>query len=269
MGLFDKLGFGGTKEEKDLRVAKSLGKKVTEKFGPPENRQGAIEELGAMRTEAAIDALLARFTIRIDPGITDDEEKHRVLDLVVAAGKVSLEPIKRFLAARDEITWPLEALGELLTEQELIQILCGALNRAAVEYSRTSEKKVLLLHALSHHRSPDAVPAALPFLDDMDDDVRIAAAQVLCGQLQPLPEGASAEETAIAATASTAAQEKGRVPLLETFLKAHEQHNARVREALAGLLADSPLDVKGYTPKFEAALPEAYKLDSKGKIQRA
>jgi hypothetical protein len=33
------------------------------------------------------------------------------------------------------------------------------------------------------------------------------------------------------------------------------------------LLADSGWDVKGYTPKMEAALPPAYKLDSKGKVQ--
>ena len=32
--------------------------------------------------------------------------------------------------------------------------------------------------------------------------------------------------------------------------------------------ADSPWDVKGHTPKVEAALPPGYKLDSKGKIQR-
>jgi hypothetical protein len=41
-----------------------------------------------------------------------------------------------------------------------------------------------------------------------------------------------------------------------------------VREALAGLLADSGFDVKGYTPKVEAALPAAYKLDAKGRVVR-
>ena len=40
------------------------------------------------------------------------------------------------------------------------------------------------------------------------------------------------------------------------------------RHPLAGLLADTPWDVKGYTPKVEAALPPAYKLDSRGKVQR-
>jgi hypothetical protein len=41
-----------------------------------------------------------------------------------------------------------------------------------------------------------------------------------------------------------------------------------VRESLAGLLADSGFDVKGYTPKVEAALPAAYKLDAKGRVVR-
>ena len=60
----------------------------------------------------------------------------------------------------------------------------------------------------------------------------------------------------------------GREPLIQHFLKSHEGSNARVREALAALLADSAWDVKGYTPKVEAALPEAYKLDSKGRVLR-
>lgn len=268
MGLLDKLGIGGTKEEKDARAVARLAKKVLEKFGPPENRQGAIEELGAMRTPGAIDALLTRFTIRIDPGITDDEEKHRTLDLIVAAGDVSLEPLRKFIATRDEITWPLEALAELVSEKEVLENLVQNLDKAAREYSRTSEKKVLLLHAISHHRHASAVPAALKFLEDMDDDVQIAAAQVIAAQTHPLPEGASAEEKAAAEEAGKAAHEQGREPLIQQFLRAADGKNARIREALAGLLADLPWDVKGYTPKVEAALPEGYKLDSKGKVQR-
>ena len=105
---------------------------------------------------------------------------------------------------------------------------------------------VLLLHALMTHKAPEITPAVLPFLDDMDDEVQIAAAEVITRQQDPA----------------------GREPLIQHFLKAQESSNARVREALAGLLADSPWDVKGYTPKVEAALPPAYKLDSKGKVQR-
>jgi HEAT repeat protein len=223
-----------------------LQKKAMEKFGPKENRQGAIEELGELKTEEAIDALLMRYTIRVDPGITDDEEKARVLALIVQAGSVALPPVKRFILGRDEISWPLRALSDLLPEPEVVKFLVEVSRKVGSEYSRVPEKKVLLLHALKEHKSPEITPVVLPFLEDMDDEVQIAAAEVIAQQQD----------------------EGGREPLIQHFLKAHEGSNARVREAIAGILAESPWDVKGYTPKVEAALPPAYKLDSKGKVQR-
>jgi len=241
MGLLDMLGMGGPEGK-----VRRLQKKAMQKFGPAENRQGAIEELGGLKTEAAIDALLSRYTFRVDPGITDDDEKARVLALVTQAGDVALGPVKRFISSRDEISWPLRALEGLLPEAEVVKFLVEVARKIGGEYSRVPEKKVLLLHALSAHRSPDIAPAILPLLDDMDDEVQIAAAEVIVKQQHP----------------------SGREPLILHFLKAHEGSNARVREALSGLLADSGWDVKGYTPKVEAALPQGYKLDSRGKVVR-
>jgi HEAT repeat protein len=241
MGLLDMLGMGGPEAK-----VRRLQKKAMQKFGPAENRQGAIEELGGLKTEAGIDALLSRYTFRVDPGITDDDEKARVLALVTQAGDVALAPVKRFISSRDEISWPLRALEGLLPEAEVVKFLVEVARKIGGEYSRVPEKKVLLLHALSAHRSPDIAPAVLPFLDDMDDEVQIAAAEVIVKQQHPA----------------------GREPLIQHFLKAHEASNARVREALSGLLADSGWDVKGYTPKVEAALPQGYKLDSRGKVLR-
>jgi len=235
------LGMGGPEGK-----VRRLQKKASAKFGPAENRQGAIEELGALKTEAAVEALLLRYTFRVDPGITDDEEKARVLALITQAGDVALGPVKRFISRRDEISWPLRALDGLLPEAEVVKFLVEVARKVGGEYSRVPEKKVLLLHALSAHKSPEIAPAVLPFLDDMDDEVQIAAAEVIARQQDPI----------------------GREPLIQHFLKAHEGNNARVREALAGLLADSGWDVKGYTPKVEAALPQGYKLDSRGKLAR-
>jgi len=235
------LGMGGPEGK-----VRRLQKKASAKFGPAENRQGAIEELGALKTDAAIDALLTRYTFRVDPGITDDDEKARVLALITQAGEVALGSVKRFISNREEISWPLRALEGLLPEAEVVKFLVDVARKAGGEYSRVPEKKVLLLHALSTHKSAEIAPAVLSFLDDMDDEVQIAAAEVIARQQDPV----------------------GREPLIQHFLKAHEGSNARVREALAGLLADSGWDVKGYTPKVEAALPAGYKLDSRGKIVR-
>ena len=238
MGLLELIGFGPKLQR--------LQKKMMEKFGPPENRQGAIEELGEMRSEEAVSALLMRYTFRVDPGITDDDEKARVMALIVQTGQTALPAVKKFIMGRDEISWPLRALSDLLPEAEVVKFLVAVAHKVGTEYSRVPEKKVLLLHALMTHKAPEITPAVLPFLDDMDDEVQIAAAEVITRQQDPA----------------------GREPLIQHFLKAQESSNARVREALAGLLADSPWDVKGYTPKVEAALPPAYKLDSKGKVQR-
>lgn len=238
MGLLEMIGLGPKLPR--------LQKKALEKFGPPENRQGAIEELGELKSEEAVEALLMRYTIRVDPGITDDEEKARVMALVVAAGPTALGPVKRFILSRDEISWPLRALSDLLPEPEVVKFLVEVARKVGGEYSRVPEKKVLLLHALMTHKASEITPVVLPFLDDMDDEVQIAAAEVIARQQDP----------------------EGREPFIQHFLKAHETSNARVREALAGLLAEAPWDVKGYTPKVEAALPPAYKLDSKGKVQR-
>jgi HEAT repeat protein len=247
MGFLDKLGIGGSKDEREERGIRKLQKKTMEKFGPPENRQGAIEELGKIRSARAIEALLMRYTIRVDPGITDDDEKQRVLALVHEAGAaIAAEPVKAFILSRDEISWPLKALSDLLPQEEVVRFLVSVLRKTGSEYNRVPEKRVLLLHAAASHVSPELVPVLLPFLDDMEDEVQIAAAQALAAQQD----------------------ERAREPLLKRFLSAHEGSNARVREALAGLLAETGFDVKGYTPKVEAALPPAYKLDSKGRVVR-
>ena len=240
MGLLELIGLGPKQQR--------LQKKLMEKFGPPENRQGAIEELGELKTEQAVDTLLMRYTFRVDPGITDDEEKQRVLALLHEAGAaIATGPVKAFVLARDEISWPLKALSDLLPESEVVAFLVQALRKTANEYSRVPEKKVLLLHALKEHQAPaEITPAVLPFLEDMDDEVQIAAAEVIVRQQDP----------------------SGREPLIQHFLQAHAGSNARVTEALAGILVETPWDVKGYTPKVEAALPPAYRLDSKGKVQR-
>src|SRR5256884_9827324 len=93
MGLLDMLGMGGPEGK-----VRRLQKKATTKFGPAENRQGAIEELGALKTDAAIDALLTRYTFRVDPGITDDDEKARVLALITQAGGGALGPGQGFIS---------------------------------------------------------------------------------------------------------------------------------------------------------------------------
>src|SRR5512136_3155771 len=105
MGLFDLFA----SKESTLR---RLGQKLTQKYGPPEGRQKAIEQLAQMGTPEALATLCLRFTVRTDVGIQDDEEKDRVREILVEAGPAAVAPVREFLAQQESgVAWGLRVLA--------------------------------------------------------------------------------------------------------------------------------------------------------------
>jgi hypothetical protein len=232
-----------TKEGK----VKRLGKRLTEKFGPPENRQKAIAVLAEMATSEALSALLLRFTINSDSRITDADEKQVVFDHLVESGEVSVGPLRAFIREKNSVSWALRALGELVPPAELMNIVVEELRRLAGEYSRDPEKKVQLLHWLTEHHvesDPRLGSAAQPFLTDMSDDVKIAALSVLLRQKDP----------------------SLREPLLQALVD--EEQSARVRKELVSALAELGMGVQGYREKVEALLEEPFFVDKGGTLKK-
>jgi hypothetical protein len=245
MGLFDLFA---PKEEREKNALRKLAQKVTQRYGPPENRQKAIQQLGDMGTPAACDVLCLRFTIRTDPGITDDEEKETVRGLLVGAGDKALGPVKEFLNRQETgVAWGLRVLAQLMKPEELIGVITGLLTEQGKQYTRDPEKKLVLLGWLMEHRADDAriVPAALPLLEDFVDDVRIAAAGLLARQ---------------------SPSEPAREGLIQLLLR--DKENARVRGAVLQALCELGADVKGYRPSVEAILVEPFFLDKEGKVKK-
>src|SRR5437868_3906830 len=120
MGLFDFLG-GGSPAEK----AQRLKPKVTQKYGDAVNRQKAIDQLGEMGTPEAVAVLLHRFTINVDPGTTDADEKDIVFNQVVSVGKEAVQPVRDFLRRQDQASsWMLKLLDAILSPAEVLQIVC-------------------------------------------------------------------------------------------------------------------------------------------------
>ena len=92
MALF---GLFGSKD--DAAAIKKTVTKLTQKFGQPEERQAAAQKLIEMGTPAAITGLLQRYTVRVDPTITDDEEKEYVYESLVEMGETAIPPLKSFV----------------------------------------------------------------------------------------------------------------------------------------------------------------------------
>ena len=177
MGLFDLFG---SKDDREKSTLRKLAKKVTERYGPPENRQKAIDQLGQLGTPGALSALCLRFTIRTDPGITDDEEKESVREILVAAGDAALTPVAQFLREQEiGIAWGLRALAGVAPPEKVVEIVVRELSRLGGAYSRDPDKKLVLLTWLAEHHAgagaTELESALLPLLEDFSDDVRINA----------------------------------------------------------------------------------------------
>jgi len=266
VGLFDLFG---SKEAREKDALRKLARKVTERYGPAENRQKVIEQLAGMGTPGALATLCLRFTVRSEVGITDDEEKETVRRHLVAAGASAVGPLRAFVDQQESgLSWGLRALAELLPADEVRDLVLAQLTRAGREYSRDPEKKLLLLSWLTEHHAPTgaatstatstatgtatatagATPeeaAIIPLLEDFSDDVRISATRAL---------------------ARLGTGEPGREALLQLLQR--DRDNARVRGDVLQALHDLGADVKGHRPAVEALLVEPFFLDREGRVKR-
>jgi HEAT repeat protein len=240
MGLFD-IFTGGTGPDKALK----LKPKVTQKYGDPATRQKAIQALGEMKYPEAVTVLLARFNITVDPLTTDADEKEHVFELIKGFGKDAVPPILEFLQKNELATsWALRLLGELLTEDEVTGACVDSLRHLSAHYTKNPEKKVVLLHHVTGKQDPRIPPAVMPFLEDMSDDVKIAALKAL-GSFKYGP---------------------AREPMLK--LLTADETARRVQTSALAALAEGGFSLEGYQEKVQPLLVDPYVLGQDGRIQR-
>jgi hypothetical protein len=247
MGLFDLFG---SKDEREQGALKKYARRVTEKFGPPENRQKAIDELGELGTAGALQTLCLRFTVLAEPGITDHEEKESALRWLADAGRDAIAPVTAFVREQESgVAWGLRALAQVASPEEVVGVVTEELARLASVYTRDPEKKLTLLAWCAEHHAgagAEAMERALVLLlEDFSDDVRIGAARALAQR--PLTEAS-------------------REGLIQLLLRSSD--NARVRGDVLAALQALGADVKGHRPAVEALLVEPWFLDRDGLVKR-
>lgn len=240
MGILDIFG-GGSGPAK----AQKLKNKATQKFGDPLTRQRALEQLGEMKIPEAVSALLYRFTISVDPQTTDADEKERVVQLIKGMGPDAVAPVRNFLETSEQSTsWALRVLEELVGGEETNRIVVDLLDKLGSGYSRTPDKKVVLLQHVEDKSDPRIAEVSLPMLEDHSDDVKLAALKVL----------------------GTRNYEPAREKILEVLT--HEETGRRVQAAAISALHESGFGVQGYREKVEARLAEPWYLDKAGVVKK-
>ncbi len=242
MGLFDlfKSSKSGKDGEKKSNPAAKFAEAAGSKRAQAYDRQEAIEELCKLKSAEAVEALLRRFTFSTDPSITDQEEKDRAFEGIVAAGREAIEPIRAFVAKAESLSWPMRVLKEVLPEEELVDEMLVWLSRWDTEYAKFIDPKLQLLAALEDYKSEKIRLAVEPFLLDVNEPARFHAVAATLAQNEP----------------------EAVKPLLTTLL---EEESVRVRAKVAdGFVStgwEVPEDVRDAVRKV---LPPQYGVNASG-----
>jgi HEAT repeat protein len=240
MGLKDLLTSEGRLKFRIDRLTKTL----LHRYSQSEARYEAVEKLKAIGTPEAIYNLSRRFSSTSENLGIDQEEKQYVRDVLVGFGDNAVEPVIRYIKSHDKITWAIQALEKLQTTDELVEFLFEILHEGDPVYIR-GDKATQILKALESLDHPSIVEGVIPCLESADDTVRYVAVECL------------------EAKADTVARE----PLLQA-LTSPDEDSARVRTHIAEALERLGWEVKGYRNKVISALPEGYRVTSKGRITR-
>jgi hypothetical protein len=235
--------FGGGDGPSQGQIKRAL-KQVIQIHGDPAGRLGAMERLASWRTPESARALLRRFTVQVPQATMDQEEKQYTVRLLVNMGETAVEPILDYLRTEPEVTYPVQALRQLLSPEEYLTALQGVLDQLAGTYTRWPEAKTVLLQSLPDDAFPRVRESALRFLHDDDDDVCIAASHYLAHN----------------------GDEEAREQLIEVFLDAESR--PRVRGSILDFFCEREWPVKGYRKKVEEAISDPYYLTAKGTVKR-
>lgn len=201
MGLFDFFRGGARQETSGGRAERkleSLIRTATDKRAQPYDRHDALQKLIDVGTPEAAEGLLKRFGVKVDPSITDEEEKQLAYDGIIAIGmgrkghlgeqearevrSSVIEYARAYCKTAENLTWALKVLRDLEADDEYEAELLALLADHDTEYTRNVEPKVNLLGAFESQRGERAREAVEAYLSDVNETVRFHAVHTLFEQ---------------------------------------------------------------------------------------
>jgi len=175
MGIFD---FFMNEEQRIQRAQR----KLTNRDVQAEERESAARWLADVKSPKAVLALLTRFDMSLENQLKDKAEKDFTYGLIAGLGEAAHRPLDRHLEKCRQVAIPLRLMVELRGEASAIQRVYEVLHMERAKDDFKAQKKVDLLVWLAERRHPGAIAAVAPLLEDFDEGVRYAAAEVIIAQ---------------------------------------------------------------------------------------
>ena len=232
MGLFD---FFQSEEQKIIKRQR----KITNRDAQPEDREAAARWLADQGSPGALLALLARFDVSLDHQLKDKGEKDLVYALASSKGNEMLVPLETWLKKCRSVALPLRLLEDLAGKNAAIDMACTLLDLERARDDFKPVKKKALLIWLASEKGERCLEAAAPFLDDFDEGVRYAAAEVIIAQKS----------------------DGGRVPLL-TVLQNSEEESNRLKIRICEVFEQRKWAVGDAAETVAGNLPENFRIEA-------
>ncbi len=208
--------FGSIKDFFDGRKSKRVEKAskiITNAKAIRDDRWAALEFVAndVEDVAEAVPALLQRFEYSLEHGINDTREKELAMKGIVRFGEKAIPLVKDWLKTTTRIAWPIKVLNQLGQESVVAVCLKSALDYGEVSFTQhVVDKNYDILCYLRDFQLGSDVDKIAHFLNDSDERVRYAAAEVLI------------------------AQQSGEIKSkLEPFLVDESSENRRIRGAVA------------------------------------
>ncbi len=242
MGVFDFL----SKEKRDQRAFDRNVRNLLRKTRARDERMDEpIHFLAELGTDEALQALLRRYDVQIQSGPMDAFEKELIHDLLVEKGPRAIPPIVHHLQVSENVTWPIRALREITTQEQVVAAILEVLEVELAKDSFKPDKKVRLLELLEDHVDERVAPVAVAGLKDFDETVRYGAVELLFTQ----------------------GDEAAREPLLEALVDP-EEDSQRIRKRILQGFVETGWTVKGYRKKVEELIDKEMWIDRQGVIKQ-
>ena len=137
--------------------------------------------------EIAIPALLQRFEYSLEHGINDTREKENCMEGILTFGDGAIPLVQEHLMKTMCIAWPIKIIKQLCHSPDaVVSVLLEALDYTDVMFSEAKvDKNYDILCYLVDYKKPGLSQKVAHFLNDPDERVRFAAAEVMMEQDDP------------------------------------------------------------------------------------
>ena len=221
--------FGNKEKSLQKTIERSMNK-----LAQQADRMAALEKLKEEGTDAALVGLCRRWSITSNKATEDEQEKHWVVDTLVANGPASLPAIRKYMKSADALSFPLKVVERVASHEQVLEIADELFASEPPGYVRMPERRIDLIRWFSEWKGAsdvEVVPRLTPYITDFDENVRFCTI-----------EGMADRDPALTVTA------------LVDGLVRPEEESGRIKRTIVEVLAKAKAPLGNDAPRVAAAL---------------